>query len=177
MDNTEIQKIAQEEFTKLQELIGFEGEVSMAVEDADDAKVLKINVDGSDLGYMIGAKGLHLNSLQFIFGMMLRGKVGDEQKLMVNLDVGGYRKEREEKVEAMAMQKADDARILGDRINMPPMNSADRRIVHMTLQKFDDITTESEGEGRDRHVVIVPKVGEQTDMLEDDIEGLGDSEE
>jgi len=56
----------------------------------------------------------------------------------------------------MALQKADDARILGEPIELEPMSPSDRRVVHMALQVFDDIKTESVGEGNDRRVKIIP---------------------
>jgi predicted RNA-binding protein Jag len=54
------------------------------------------------------------------------------------------------------MEKADDARILGEVIDLPPMKASDRRVVHMTLQVFDDVRTESVGDDRDRHIRIIP---------------------
>ncbi len=56
----------------------------------------------------------------------------------------------------MALQKADDVRILGEEIEMEPMSPADRRVVHTTLSQYEDIATESVGEGKDRRVVIKP---------------------
>jgi len=77
----------------------------------------------------------------------------DHSRLM---DVGGYKEERNKKIERMALQKADDARILGEPIELEPMSPSDRRVVHMALQVFDDIKTESVGEGNDRRVKIIP---------------------
>ncbi len=74
----------------------------------------------------------------------------------VLMDVGGYKEERNKKIERMALQKADDARILGEPIELEPMSPSDRRVVHMALQVFDDIKTESVGEGNDRRVKIIP---------------------
>lgn len=173
MDNKEILKIAQEEFTKLQELIGFIGNVDVDLIEEEDGTVIKIEVIGDELGYMIGNRGRHLNGLQFIFGMMLRRKVGDEKRLMVNLDIGGYREERIEKVKSIALSKADEARIQGADLDMRPMNPADRRIVHITLKQFDDVSTESHGEGKDRFIRIVPSTEADLGILDDDIEGLG----
>ena len=56
----------------------------------------------------------------------------------------------------MALQKADDARLLGEEIELSPMKPSDRRVVHLALAGFKDIETESVGEGRDRRVVIKP---------------------
>ncbi len=104
---------------------------------------------------MIGNKGRHLDSLQFILQIMLGRKLEDVD-FRVFVDVGGYRKERDDKIVQMALEKADNARILGEAVELPPMKPSDRRIVHLALIKFKDIATESEGEGMDRHIVIKP---------------------
>ena len=80
----------------------------------------------------------------------------ERETFRVFVDVGGYRKEKDDKIAKMALEKADDARILGAPVELPPMKPSDRRIVHLTLIKFKDISTESEGEGMDRHIVITP---------------------
>ena len=80
-----------------------------------------------------------------------------------------YRGERNDKIEKIALQKADDARILGESIDLPPMKPYDRRVVHMVLQKFDDISTESQGEGRDRYVRIVPTSEADLGLMEETV--------
>jgi spoIIIJ-associated protein len=107
---------------------------------------------------MIGNHGRHLDSLQYILQLIIRREVDEEDfDFRLIIDVSGYRKERNQKIEQIALQKADDARILGESVDLAPMKPYDRRVVHMTLQKFDDIKTESFGEGRDRHVRIIPE--------------------
>ena len=105
---------------------------------------------------MIGNRGRHLDSLQFVFQVILGRKISQDYDFRVFIDVGGYRKEKDTRLEEMALQKADDARILGEKVDLPPMKPSDRRIVHLALMKFKDITTESVGEGMDRHIVITP---------------------
>jgi spoIIIJ-associated protein len=127
------------------------------IEDGEeDMKIIKVNIEGEDLGYMIGNHGRHLDSLQYVLSLSLRKKFEEDFKFMLMVDVSGYRQERISKIEEIALRKADDARLLGDYVDMKPMKPSDRRIVHMTLQKFDDITTESQGEGMDRYVRIIP---------------------
>ena len=156
-----ILKIAQQEVEKLKDLLGVEATIECKVEEAeDDLKVLNIVFGGENLGYMIGNRGKHLDALQYVLGNIIRNKVramDETVKLAVNVDVAGYKQERNERIEKLAMQKADDARILGEPLDLLPMSAADRRVVHTTLAKFDDITTESQGEGWDRFVRIIPK--------------------
>ncbi len=105
---------------------------------------------------MIGNRGRHLDALQFILQIILGRKLGEEVDFRVFVDVAGYRKEKDDKLEQMALEKADNARILGEPIELPPMKPSDRRIVHLALMKFKDISSESIGEGMDRRIVISP---------------------
>lgn len=158
MKDKDIIKITTKEVKELKELLGIDCECSIEVEDGEeDAKIIQISFNGEDLGYMIGNHGRHLDSLQYVMSLLLRKKFEDDFKFIVMVDVSGYRKARNSKIEEIAIRKADDARLLGDFVDLKPMRASDRRIVHMTLQKFDDITTESQGEGMDRYVRIIPK--------------------
>ncbi|MGI5898186.1 MAG: protein jag [Candidatus Dojkabacteria bacterium] len=157
MKDKDIVKIVEGEVEKLCSLLGVECEKEFSIEDADGGiKYIKVAFNGEDLGYMIGNRGRHLDSIQFILQIILSRKFDEDFDFRVFVDVGGYRREKDSKLEELAIQKADDARILGDKVELPPMKPSDRRIVHLALMKFDDIKTESEGEGMDRHIVITP---------------------
>lgn len=152
-------KLAKEEVKNLKELLNVEGDVEIEIEEGDEGiQYVKVAFEGEDLGYMIGNRGRHLDSLQFMLQILLGRKMSDDERetFRVFVDVGGYRKEKDDKIAKMALEKADDARILGAPVELPPMKPSDRRIVHLTLIKFKDISTESEGEGMDRHIVITP---------------------
>lgn len=158
MKDKEIVQITKKEVAEIQKLLGIECSLSVEVEEGEEeSKIIKVSFEGEDLGYMIGNHGRHLDSLQYLVSLLLRKKLEDDLNFIVMLDVSGYRKARNSKIEEMALRKADDARILGEAVDLKPMKASDRRIVHMTLQKFDDITTESQGEGIDRYVRIIPK--------------------
>lgn len=159
MKEKELLKLAKKEVESLKGLLDVEGEVSIEIEEGDEGlHYVKVMFEGGDLGYMIGNRGRHLDSLQFILQILLGRRLGEEERENFRLfvDVGGYRKEKDDKIAEMALEKADDARILGSAVELPPMKPSDRRIVHLTLMKFKDISTESEGEGMDRHIVIKP---------------------
>ncbi len=161
MDFSKIEKIVVQEAEKFNELLGVGADVSVVVEEGDEGiAVAKVTFDGQDLGYMIGNRGRHLMGLQYILSTIVRNKVKAEdenQRVAILVDVAGYRQQRIEKIEKLAMQKADDARILGEPVDLMPMSASDRRVVHTVLGKFDDITTESFGEDFERYVRIVPK--------------------
>ncbi|MGI6423323.1 MAG: protein jag [Candidatus Dojkabacteria bacterium] len=151
-----MEDIVKKELDTLLKLMNIDREYSLKTEEISDITYIKISFEGEDLGYLIGGHGKHLDSLQFVLSLLLRKHFDEKKEVRIVLDVGGYRKERDEKLEKFAMQKADDARILGESIDLPPMKPSDRRVVHLTLQVFDDVKTESVGEGRERFVRIIP---------------------
>ena len=157
MKEKEIQKIAKKKFQKLMKLMDIDCKFDVEAEEGEEYFMVNISVEGENLGYMIGNRGRHLDSLQYLLSLLLRKELEEDVKFMVMLDVAGYRKERNSKMEDIAIKKADDARLLGESVDLEPMKASDRRIIHMTLQQFDDITTESQGEGLDRYVRIIPK--------------------
>jgi spoIIIJ-associated protein len=161
MKDRAIVKLVNKEVDTLCKLLDVDCERDCEVEDGEnDIKYIKVSFDGQDLGYMIGNRGRHLDSLQFILQVIVGRLLPEEMDFRVFVDVSGYRKEKDERLEKMALQKAEDARTLGEEVALPPMKPSDRRIVHLTLQSCDDLSTESRGEGMDRHIVIVPKSSE-----------------
>jgi spoIIIJ-associated protein len=157
MKDKELIKLVEKEVETLCSLLEVDCERSLKLEEGDeDVKYIKISFEGEDLGYMIGNRGRHLDSMQYVLQLMVGKMTEQDPNYRILVDVGGYRKERNSHLEEMALQKADDVRILGESIELPPMKPADRRAVHMALSEYDDIITESEGEGRDRHIVIKP---------------------
>jgi len=157
MKDKELLKIVQNEVENLSSLLKVESEREVSIEEGEEGvKYLKVNFEGEELGYMIGNRGRHLDALQFILQIILGRKLGEEVDFRVFVDVAGYRKDKDDKLEQMALEKADNARILGEPIELPPMKPSDRRIVHLALMKFKDISSESIGEGMDRRIVISP---------------------
>jgi spoIIIJ-associated protein len=167
MKKEDLIKIVDKEIGKFITLSGVDATYDSSVEEVEGTTHITVSFEGEDLGYMIGNHGRHLDSLQYILQLMIRRAVGeDDFDFRLTLDVSGYRKERDSKIEQIALQKADDARILGESIDLPPMKPYDRRVVHMVLQKFDDLKTESYGEGRDRYVRIIPDTEEDLGLMD-----------
>lgn len=162
MEKGKVLEIVKKEVDILSEMMMIDATVEYSTEDGEDGfLVIKVVFDGEDLGYMIGNRGAHLQAFQYILSSMVKTQIRketqeEEIKLAILVDVGGYRAQRNEKIERLALQKADDARILGEPVDLLPMSAGDRRTVHSALGKFDDIKTESFGEGRDRYVRITP---------------------
>lgn len=161
MKDREIVKLVNKEVDTLCKLLDVDCERDCDVEDGEnDIKYIKVSFDGQDLGYMIGNRGRHLDSLQFILQVIVGRLLPEDMDFRVFVDVGGYRKDKDDRLEKMALQKAEEVRTTGEEVVLPPMKPSDRRIVHLTLQTYDDLSTESRGEGMDRHIVITPKSSE-----------------
>jgi spoIIIJ-associated protein len=178
MNKQDLAKIVDREIGKFISLSGVDATYDLNIEEEEGTTNVEVSFEGENLGYMIGNRGRHLDSLQYILQLMIRRAVDEEGfDFRLTLDVAGYRDERNQKIEKIALQKADDARILGESIDLPPMKPYDRRIVHMTLQKFDDIKTESFGEGRDRYVRLTPSTEEDLGLMNSTLPDAEETEE
>lgn len=117
--------------------------------DGDD---ILVDLDGDDAGMLIGKFGQTLDSLQYISNVMLGKHTRDNIKVCVN--VGDYRDRREESLRRMAKSMAGKVLKSHKEIVLAPMSPQDRRIIHMALSDYRNITTSSEGVGQNRRVVI-----------------------
>jgi spoIIIJ-associated protein len=124
-------------------------------EEDDTDKPLILNVQGDDLGMLIGHKGETLSALQYITRVIVARKVGRAVNVIV--DVENYKNRREEQLRRLAKRLADQAVQQGRTMTLEPMPANERRIMHIALRNRSDVTTESVGEGRSRKVTIVPK--------------------
>src|SRR5579859_4705950 len=123
---------------------------------ADDGFVAMLDVVGAeDVGILIGRRGDTLGALQFLVTLMVSRKVGRWSKVLV--DVEGYRVRRESSLRTLATRMAQRVQQTRLPMALEAMPPNERRIVHLTLQDSQVVTTSSVGEGDDRHVVISPK--------------------
>lgn len=126
---------------------------------------MTIMVDGDNVGPMIGHHGDALDALQLLTGLVVNPQGHDsEQYWHVTLDVSHYRERREETLVRLATRLAEKAEETGQRQELEPMNSYERRIIHTALADFPGIVTWSEGDDPYRHVIIA-------------LEGMDDEEE
>ncbi len=110
-------------------------------------------VKGENMGKLIGYHGENIQAIQVLLsGLKLRS----EGPVRLYLDIDGYKSNRNQSIVDLANKVAEQAIKIERNIHLDPMNAYDRRIVHITLQDRDDVTTESTGEGEKRHVVIKP---------------------
>lgn len=119
--------------------------------------VYRIDIDTDEAATLIGYHGETMLALQHLLKTLVWRQTNEN--IFIVLDVDSYRKRQEESVIAMAMRKVESARkTMQDQI-LPPMSPYFRRVIHMALAKpeFEDIATESVGEGEQRAVTIKVK--------------------
>lgn len=117
--------------------------------DADGA----INLDGEDSAIVIGRHGETLKALEFLTNLIHRP---DQGKPKIRLDCGGYRVRREESLIRLAESVAREVLHKRTPVSLEPMSSWERRIIHLALQEYPDVSTTSEGEEPLRKIVVHP---------------------
>ena len=141
--------VAQEFLQELTKLMGVE--VSVHVNTDEEGNV-RVNMEGDSQGILIGRRGETLDALQYLTSLKINK--GKSEYTRVTLDTEGYRARREEALVRLANRMANRAVKTGRRVSIEPMNPYERRILHSALQGNPDVTTHSEGEEPNRHVVI-----------------------
>jgi len=127
-------------------------ECPVTVEETEERIILNIHGDGG--GLLIGKRGKNLDALQYIVSKAANRF--SECRKMIIIDTETYRKRREESLVALAKELGEKARRTQKPITVSHMNAHNRRIIHMTLQNEEGITTKSRGEGEFRKIVILP---------------------
>lgn len=118
-----------------------------------DEDVIELSVPSTHLnGFLIGQRGDTLRSLQQLISTTLKNR--DAELTRVNLDIADYKKQRNERLAEQVEEWAKTVIDTGEPMHLRPMSAAERRVVHQTLTDYSTIETHSEGEGRDRHVVL-----------------------
>jgi spoIIIJ-associated protein len=128
--------------------------VSVVVAEDDDA--LEATVEGTELGLLVGQKGVTLQAVQELVRSMVQRRFVGQAHARVRLDVAGYRARRKVALERFARDVADNVKTSGVAKALDPMGSADRKVVHDAVNDIDGVTTVSEGEDAARRVVIRP---------------------
>ncbi len=148
MSTSETQAL--EALEKLLGLAGLEATVTARLE----GERILLEVEGPDSGLVIGKQGATLEALQFLVNKVVyRDAMGPAPILG---DAEGYRGRRADSLRSLARRLAEDAKRSGRRIYMAPMSASDRRVVHMQIAEIPGVSTQSEGEGMQRRLVIIP---------------------
>ena len=129
-------------------------EVNWQQSDSEEGVVF--NLEGENLGILIGKHGQTLDSLQYLTNLAANRGVA-EDRVRVIIDIEGYRARREETLMRLAGHLAEKACRIGEEVHLEPMNRHERKIIHMALQDNRRVSTYSAGEEPRRYVVIVPR--------------------
>lgn len=134
----------------------FEVKASYEINESDE--MISVLIDGEtsdDTSKLIGKKGSVLDSMNTIAQIQLNKSLTEFKRLYI--DIGDYRKKRQEKVRELAIQGCERARKYGTKVSLEYMTSYDRRIVHETLAGIEGVKTFSEGNEPHRRVCIIAK--------------------
>ena len=112
-------------------------------------------MQGDTLGILIGRRGETLDALQYLTSLKVNR--GRDSYTRVTLDTENYRAKREDTLIRLANRMANRALRTGRKVSLEPMNPYERRIIHFALQQNEGVTTHSEGDEPNRHVVITHK--------------------
>jgi spoIIIJ-associated protein len=137
----------------LEEVVGAVG-IEASIEVSEDDAGVNANLDGEDLGLLIGRHGQTIDAIQHLaYRVAYRGE--DERK-RVTVDAAGYRERRAALLQQDADEAADEALQSGEPVALDAMNAVERRVVHEYLRDRDGIETYSEGAEPDRYLVVAP---------------------
>ncbi len=126
------------------------------VKEEDDKIVLEIQTSNPDV--VIGRKGQVVDALQHLVGKVIFRERGGEKGKPFVVDAGGYRDKHIERLRTLAARMGEKALKTQTIVELSPMSAHDRRIVHMAIADIPGLSSRSEGEGDDRHILVVPSV-------------------
>lgn len=138
----------------LEDVLSFFGLNTDIYATTEDGEVIELQVPSTHLnGFLIGQHGDTVRALQFMVSTALKNNGYEVTR--VNVDVAEYKKQRADRLATQVEDWVKKVQESGEPMHVKPMNAADRRVVHKVASDAG-LTTESEGEGRDRHVVLKP---------------------
>lgn len=138
----------------LEDLLSFFGLNTDVHATTEDHEVIELNIPSTHLnGFLIGAGGETARALQYLVSTALKNQNFSSSR--VNVDIADYKKHRAERLVKAAEEWFKEVKSSGEAKELQPMNAADRRIVHQAASDYG-LSTESTGEGRDRHIVLKP---------------------
>lgn len=129
-------------------------EGSYEIEEEDEN--FSVLIETQDAGRLIGARGESLDGLQLLVNQIMSKKMGEDTSEFkrVVLDVGGWRRAKQEDLEKRAREWGNQVLETGKEMELEPQSSWQRRVIHTVISEMGGLSSESTGEGRDRHIVI-----------------------
>jgi spoIIIJ-associated protein len=136
----------------LEDLLSFFG-LNTEVNASADEDVIELKVPSTYLNaFLIGQRGDTLRSIQHLIATTLFQKEAELHR--INVDVADYKRQHNDRIAEQAEEWAKKVLETGEPMQLRPMNAAERRVVHKVIGEYSELATESEGEGRERHVVL-----------------------
>ena len=132
--------------------------ISADIDIKDDGDRTVLEIQTSDTELVIGRRGVVIDALQHLVSKAVfkeRGERSEKTKPLV-VDAGGYRDKQVERLRSLAQKMGEKALQTKQIVELQPMSPHDRRIVHMAIAEMPGLSSRSEGEGEDRHILVVP---------------------
>lgn len=137
----------------LRDILALFGERDVTIDEyVGDESELILDVTGGNLAVLIGRHGRTLDALQMVVSSLMSAKLRFHYPVVV--DIEGYKMRRKEKLNSIARTAASRAKRQHSKVSLPPMNAYERRLIHLALVDDPEVTTHSEGEDPQRHVVV-----------------------
>ena len=155
MDKKEIKTI-QEITEKLLKLVDVDGDFEILESKDKETESVEIVLNTKDTGVVIGYHGDTLEGLQLVLSLCVARTLG--RFVRISIDVGDYKKNRTEWLKTLAVETKERVLAEGKEIAIPELKSWERRIVHLLLEGDSEVVAASQGEGRDRVLVVSPFV-------------------
>ena len=137
------------------EKIGF-ADIKIKVTKKEGLYKISLQTNEEEQGALIGYHGETISALQLLLSIIIYKKEGKWTKILV--DVGDYRKQRQEQLKELALKAAQRVKFSGRPVSLSGLSSFERRAVHMVLKDDPAVESFSEGEGKWRMLVVTPKV-------------------
>lgn len=142
----------------LLDLTGITASVTLGMEGGEDQAVITLDIEGEDLGILIGRRGETLSSLQYLVNLIISRHL--KSRVGVVVDVEGYRQRRYESLRLLARRMADQVRSTGRSVTLESMPASERRIIHIELRDSPYVITQSIGQGEGRKIAILSRDNE-----------------
>ncbi len=155
-DREDLAEKASEFLLGVLERMGISADID--IKDDTDKTVLEIQTGDTEL--VIGRRGVVIDALQHLVNKAVFKEKRDEKTKPLVVDAGGFRDKQVERLRTLAQRTAEKALQTKQIVELQPMSPHDRRIVHMAIAEIPGLSSRSEGEGEDRHILVVPAAAE-----------------
>ncbi|MDD4937909.1 MAG: hypothetical protein PHX34_02715 [Candidatus Shapirobacteria bacterium] len=137
---------------ELLDKMNFEVEKAFVEDVEEEENQVLVGIVVKNPASLIGFKGRNLVSIQFVLSLMVRTQI--DENVRVLLDINNYRNEQKDRLKGMVENLIEKVIKTGNSVSLANMSSYERRLCHMLVAENEQVMSESEGEGEERHVVI-----------------------